>query len=84
MSRPRKEVSLPIKDTPKYDPDAEILSLTLTIPSWISSMERACAMTDFAQTTESARYNLLWKLISLNAEITVVQRILREVNRSGK
>ena len=29
-----------IKSTPKYDPDAEISSLSLTVPSWINTMER--------------------------------------------
>lgn len=29
-----------IKSIPKYDPDAEIFSLTLTVPSWINMIER--------------------------------------------
>jgi hypothetical protein len=36
---PQKE-KITVKDMPAYDPDAEISSLTLTIPSWISSIER--------------------------------------------
>lgn len=30
-----------IKNLPRYDPDAEIYSLTLTVPSWINMIERA-------------------------------------------
>lgn len=34
------EAAPSIKNMPKYDPDAEISSLSLTIPSWINSIER--------------------------------------------
>lgn len=43
-----------VKDVPVYDPDAEILSVTLTIPSWISSMGRVCSSADFAKASGHA------------------------------
>ena len=44
-----------VKDAPKYDPDAEVTSLTLTIPTWISSMNRVENVTNFSSITDGAR-----------------------------
>lgn len=33
-----------IKTMPAYDPDAEVAGLTLTIPSWMSSIDRTKSM----------------------------------------
>jgi len=38
--QPRENSAPSVKDMPEYDPDAEITGLTLTIPSWVSSIER--------------------------------------------
>ena len=38
---PMQETLPLIKITPMHDPDAEIAGLTLTVPSWVSSIERA-------------------------------------------
>ena len=56
---------LPIKQIPKFDPDAEISSLSLTIPSWISSIERTQKNTLFGQTTLGARQALYIQLENL-------------------
>lgn len=47
-----------IKEMPTFDPDAEISRLTLTIPSWASSLERVKKATDFQFTTKPARRKL--------------------------
>ena len=44
-----------VKDMPSYDPDAEISSLTLTIPSWCSSLSRAISHADLQAVTDHAR-----------------------------
>lgn len=36
-----------LRSMPKFDPDADILNLIYTIPSWISSIDRAAKHTDF-------------------------------------
>jgi len=54
-----------IKDMPKYDPDAEAVSLSLTIPAWISSLNRACEKTNFGLITDGARDQLIKALNSL-------------------
>ena len=47
-----------IKDMPAFDPDATITELTLTLPSWTSSIQRSIKVIDFNIVTENARKNL--------------------------
>lgn len=44
-----------VKDAAKFDPDAEITSLSLTIPTWISSLSRVEKVTDFQCISDEAR-----------------------------
>lgn len=57
---------------PKYDPNAEISSLTLTIPSWISSIERTCSSADFEHATPEALDKLGLKLQILQEAINIL------------
>lgn len=61
--------NIPIKQLPKYDPDAEISSLSLTIPSWISSITRTTINTAFNNTSSIARKKLLTQLSNLKTSI---------------
>ncbi len=54
-----------IKEMPAYDPDAEVNSLALTVPSWHDSVKRVQRQTDFTQISESARWHLIYELESL-------------------
>lgn len=56
---------LPIKQLPKYDPDAEFSSLSLTIPSWESSIIRTRSNTKIENTSKEARELLVARLINL-------------------
>lgn len=47
-----------VKDMPAFDPDATITELTLTLPSWTSSIQRSIKVIDFNIVTEKARKNL--------------------------
>lgn len=51
-----------IKDMPAYDPDGEVCSLALTIPSWIGSINRTQSVSDFSVISESARAKLIYEL----------------------
>lgn len=51
-----------IKDMPVYDPDGEVCSLTLTIPSWIGSINRTQSISDFSKVSESAGAKLIYEL----------------------
>ncbi len=67
-----------IKDMPKYDPDAEIASLTLTIPSWISSMKRVCAASDTSNISQNAKDKLFNELDRLVNAVFDMLDILKE------
>ena len=51
-----------IKDMPAYDPDSEVCSLALTVPSWIGSINRTQSMSDFTKVSESAGAKLIYEL----------------------
>jgi hypothetical protein len=65
-----------IKDMPKYDPDAELESLALTIPSWISSIKRVQDTAEIRMTTFAAKFKLTDALIDLvNAAKDMIKRL---------
>lgn len=66
MLRKESSVSIPsIRNLPQFDPDAEIASLTLTIPSWNSSIERVLKVSDFKIASDTAKYKLKYQLMCL-------------------
>lgn len=67
-----------IKDMPAYDPDAEITGFALTIPSWISSIERVRDKADFTITSEKAKSNLLSSLVDLQLKVALLLSKIRE------
>lgn len=67
-----------IKNLPKYDPDAEIQSLTYTIPSWISIMQRALKLTRFDEASGAAKNKLTQKLIDLTEIINTYHSTIKE------
>ena len=71
------EVSMPnsstasigsIKKMPVYDPDSEITRLTLTIPSWISSIQKTRSSIKINEASESAKDKLMQSLLDLENE----------------
>ena len=58
-----------IKDMPAFDPDAEITGLTLTIPSWGSSIERVRTKSDLTIVSNGARQKLVNALSELAEQI---------------
>lgn len=74
---PKEIISGPsVKDMPAFDPDAEMRSLTLTIPSWQSSIERAKSVTDLNIVSLCAKEDLKSALVSLN---TTIKNMLTEM-----
>jgi len=69
-----KKKKVTVKDMPAYDPDAEISSLMLTIPSWISSINRVLSTADFNKVSENAKTKLQNEL--KNLEYTVEAMLL--------
>jgi len=65
-----------IKTTPKYDPDAEISSLSLTVPSWINMIERV-GKNVTPQITERAADEIFEKLSVLkDAAENLIEQIM--------
>lgn len=58
-----------IKKMPQYDPDADISSLTLTIPSWTSSIKRTKKVTKLEKTTMEGKKRLIQQLYNLRHAI---------------
>ena len=76
---PQKESPVPaIRNLPKYDPDAEAASLTLTIPSWDSSIERVLNVTDFKTVSSLAKTKLKQQLMQLSSTVNKTLKILED------
>ncbi len=69
-----------VKDMPSYDPDAEVASLTLTVPAWVSSMRRVNQSVDFSAVSAGARQAAQKELILLKNE---VEAVLHTINEEG-
>lgn len=67
-----------IRSIPAYDPDAEVSSLTLTIPSWISSVTRVGKNTAPERISPAARQRLKAELTALKTAADHLYRILEE------
>lgn len=67
-----------IKDMPQYDPDSEVASLALTIPSWISYMKRVSNASDMSKVSESAKTKLRNELDKLGNAIFDMYDMFKE------
>lgn len=77
---PMPETLPPIKVTPKHDPDAEITGLTLTVPSWVSSIERARNHANINDVSMDAKHRLEAVLLSLQEKVSEMLSDIREVH----
>ena len=67
-----------IKIMPAFDPDAEVTGLTLTIPSWTSSIDRIKAAADLHAVSPSAKRRLEDALLSLQGKAQEMIRAMKE------
>lgn len=67
-----------VKDMPAFDPDAEISSLTLTIPSWSSSIERTRSTANLSIVSPKARNNLINALYALQNTVEEMLSAIKE------
>ena len=75
---PAVSSEISIKDMPACDPDAEISSLVLTIPSWISSIKRTQGTTSLNLVSEKAKDKLSAMLNNLK---TASDQLLDRIGR---
>ena len=66
-----------VKNMPQYDPDAELSSLCLTIPSWISSIERVKNNLKIDEVSNDARIKTYLALDDLMNKADEMQEALR-------
>lgn len=67
-----------IRNMPKPDPDAEISSLTYTIPYWINSIERTNTVANFPSASTEAKNRLRYQLAVLKKTIEKIQKTIEE------
>ena len=58
-----------VKEMPVYDPDSEITRLTLTIPSWISSIQRTRSTININEASDTAKDKFMQSLFDLENEV---------------
>lgn len=75
---PKKKNKASIKDMPMYDPDAEVSSLTFTIPSWVSSIDRALTTANFKLVSGKAKTKLQNELKNLEYTVNVILLAIEE------
>jgi hypothetical protein len=75
----QQEPLITVKDTPEYDPDAQVSSLSYTIPSWLSAIDNVFMNTDFKQISPNARYRLRKELVLLIETSGAIFDIIKEI-----
>ena len=80
---PKPKESVPkyepqIKQMPAYDPDAELRSITLTIPAWTRSLRRAGQKTAFPRTSAEARMHFRQAMYTLKEAILETEHLMEE------
>ncbi|MCM1183463.1 MAG: hypothetical protein NC337_08820 [Roseburia sp.] len=80
LEKEKAAKDMTVKDMPAFDPDAEIDSLALTIPSWISSIDRTRSAAQFALLTVRGRKRLEQELYQLQKAAQIMLDALKEVH----
>ena len=71
-----------VKDMPAFDPDSEVASLSLTIPTWSSSIDRVFNNTDLQIISEKARSQLKTELMALRYSVDLVLLAIEEATNN--
>ena len=67
-----------VKDMPTFEPDAPITELTLTIPSWLGSINRTIKNTNFKSVSKSAKNKLSTIILKLDSSLKDMLALLKE------
>ena len=76
---PQMPIHTGIKNMPEYNPDAEVTGLTLTVPSWGSSIYRVLNKSDLQNTTPLARDKLVVALSELQKAVEALLKAIEGV-----
>jgi len=72
-----KNYSKSIKETPCYDPDAQVIGLTYTIPSWVKALNRAHMSANLREISKPTQNNLYNELVNLKS---AVEALIEPIN----
>lgn len=78
QEQPEEPQGPTVKDMPEFDPDAEISSLTLTIPSWASSIDRTRNRANLSIVSSAARTRLKTALRNLQNTVDEMLDAIKE------
>ena len=67
-----------IKEMPEFDPDAEVTELTLTVPTWCSSIKRTQNNANLSIISKKAREKLTSVLLTLKESVTEMLSLIME------
>jgi hypothetical protein len=67
-----------VKDTPAFDPEAQISGICYTIPSWAAAVDRAFTATEFVNVSLTVRHKFVRELTALRDTVQTVLDILKE------
>lgn len=76
---PQMPIRTGIKNMPEYNPDAEVTGLTLTVPSWGSSIYRVLNKSDLQNITPQARDKLVVALSELQKAVEALLKAIEGV-----
>ena len=76
--KPAAVPAVSIKDMPVYDPDAEMISLVFTIPSWRRSIARVQEVADVDRASREARLRLIEALMLLEVTADKLIDVVKE------
>lgn len=79
MRQPQIPIRTGIKNMPEYNPDAEVTGLTLTIPTWGTSIYRILNQSDLRNITPQARDKLILALSDLQKAIEDLLKAVKGV-----
>ena len=77
--QPQIPIHTGIKKMPEYNPDAEVTGLTLTIPTWGTSIHRVLDQSDLCSITPQARDKLILVLTDLQKAIEDLMKAVKGV-----
>lgn len=77
--QPQLPIHTGIKKMPEYNPDADVTGLTLTVPTWGSSIYRILNQSDLSNITPAARDKLVVALSELQKAIDALLKAVKGV-----
>ena len=72
------QLSVGIKNMPAYDPDMELKVLSLTIPTWINSLEKAMSKSNLELVSEKTKNQLSNSLQRLEWQVLLAQEAVEK------